>query len=60
MANEEFEKRMESSIKEAEQAVARLAKQIAEDSKKTDTKIAALRALQDRDYGKGRSEQTGQ
>ena len=60
MTNEEFEKRKESGIKQAEQAVARLAKQISEDSKKVDAKIAFLRALQDRYYGKGRSEQTGQ
>ena len=59
MTNEEFEKRREF-IEEAEQALARLAKLFAEDSKRVDAKIAALRARQDRYYGKGRSEQTGQ
>ena len=59
MTNEEFEKKSKLNIEQAEQALARLAKLFAEDFKKTDAKIAHLRALQDRYFGKGLNEQTG-
>lgn len=60
MSNEEFEKRKKSGLEEAEEALARLDKLMAEDFKKTDAKIAALRALQDRYFGKGRDGKSGQ
>jgi len=58
MTNEEFEKRIESGIQQAERAVTRLAEQISEDSKKLNAKLDILRSLQDRYFREGNG-QTG-
>ena len=48
MTNDEFARKMQVSLAQADQAVTRLAEQISEDNKRLNAKFEVLRSLQDR------------
>ena len=48
MTNDEFARKMQVNLEQADRAVTRLAEQISEDNKRLNAKFEVLRSLQDR------------